>query len=311
MVNTSGAGAYRSRRAASLASAPALTLAETPAAPARADPARGVKIIMEWQQAFDDYIAFMHAAETATGTIRVYLHYLTGLAALCGVDPFLVGVDELAHYLARRSWSPASRKVARSAVRSFYGWAMLTGRISSDPSRLLRPIRVSAGRPRPTPDDVVARALARASCPRDRLMVMLGAYAGLRRAEIAQVHSRDVMGGVLVVHGKGGKVRDVPLHPVLARAMSTRPRGYLFPGLVDGHLSADRVGHILADLLGDGWTAHTLRHRFLTLAYKAERDVRAVQELAGHAKLDTTMIYTKVPDGALLRAVMAAGPAAA
>jgi integrase len=265
-----------------------------------------------WRGTLDDYRAWMVAAGVAASTLRIYLCYVVRLASrVHGLGPWEVGVDELAAFLSVAAWRPATRKSARAAVRSFYGWATITGRMSADPSRLLRPVRVPAGLPRPCPDDVLNRALLRAGA-RDQLMLMLPAYAGLRRAETAGVHSRDVAGSVLRVYGKGGKVRDVPLHPVLIDAIDGRPHGWLFPGQVDGggHLSPDRVGHVIRDLLGSGWTAHTLRHRFLTRCYAAERDVRAVQVLAGHAKLDTTMIYTKVPDGALLRAVMAAGPAA-
>lgn len=261
----------------------------------------------EWHQALSAYTGWMLASGSAETTLRIYRHYLRRLAASTDVPPFEISIDDLTAFLGVPRWLPATRKSARAAIRSFCGWAYETGRTTQDPSRLLRPIRVPTGLPRPCPDDVLERALQRA-VPRDRVMLMLAAYAGLRRAEIAQVHSRDVLGPALRVHGKGGKDRDVPLHPVVADAIASRPSGYLFPGMDHGHLSPDRVGHIIAELLGGGWTAHTLRHRFLTLCYAAERDPRAVQQLAGHAKLDTTMIYTKVPDGALQRAVMAAGP---
>jgi integrase/recombinase XerC len=263
----------------------------------------------QWHDALGRYQSWMLSGETASTTIRVYLHYIRRLAdKVAPLGPFEVGIDELAAFLAVRSWRPATRKTARSALRSFYRWACETGRLVTDPSERLRPIRVRAGLPRPAPDDAVERAFAHAT-PRDRLMVMLACYAGLRRGEIAQVHRHDLFGGVVRVHGKGERDRDVPLHPVLIEALRCWPeRGYLFPGMVHGHISADRVGHILGELLGAGWTGHTLRHRFLSLAYQADRDVRAVQTLAGHAKLDSTMIYTKVPDGALLRAVLAAGP---
>ncbi len=61
----------------------------------------------------------------------------------------------------------------------------------------------------------------------------------------------------------------------------------------------------LISALGDGWTAHTVRHRFGTLAYAVERDLRAVQELLGHQKIDTMTVYRKVPDGAMRRAAAA------
>jgi integrase/recombinase XerC len=264
----------------------------------------------EWTQALAVYTAWMLAAGVAETTLRIYTHYLLRLEAAAQVEPFSVTIDHLVVFVGRRRWQPATRKSARAAVRSFYSWAQQTGRMQDNPAFLLRPVRVQTGLPRPCPEAVLERALRRA-VPRDRLMLMLAAYAGMRRGEIAVAHSRDVMGDVIRVHGKGGKVRDVPLHPVLITALSRWPAGYLFPGLVDGHMSPDRVGHIGTELLEDGWTLHTLRHRFLTLAYSAERDARAVQTLAGHAKLDTTMIYTKVPDGALHRAVLAAGPAVA
>lgn len=261
-----------------------------------------------WAETRVDYLAWMRSGETSTGTIRIYSNYLHRLAGQ--VDPLTATVDDLARFLACARWKPATRKSARAAVRSFYGWASQTGRLDVDPSRLLRPVKVTAGRPRPCPDVVLEAAFGRAS-QRERLMLMLGAYEGLRRGEIARVHTDDASGGLLTVHGKGGKIRDVPLHPVVESALSALPRGFVFPGLDGGHLSPNRVGHIMADLLGGRWTAHTLRHRFLTRAYAAERDIRAVQTLAGHAKLDTTMVYTQVPGAAMWRAVMAAGPSAA
>ena len=137
-------------------------------------------------------------------------------------------------------------------------------------------------------------------------MILLAAYAGLRRAEVAAVHSRDIEGTSLRVVGKGGRVRVIPLHPALEEALNGLD-GYVFPGRLQGHVSADNVGKTLSRLLGPGWTAHTLRHRFASRAYAAERDIRAVQELLGHSKLETTQLYTAIPDGALRTAVLAVG----
>lgn len=256
-----------------------------------------------------DWQAWLEAADTSPGTLRIYGNYLARLCGQVG-DPFAAGVDELARFLACARWSPATRKSARAAVRSFYGWAYQTGRLDADPSRLLRPVKVPAGRPRPCPDRILDRAFAKAT-GRERLMLMLAAYAGLRRGEIAQVHTDDALDSTLLIHGKGGKERLVPLHPVVDAALTVLPRGYVFPGQDGGHLSPDRIGRIVADLLGTPWTCHTLRHRFLTRAYAVERDIRACQALAGHARLDTTMVYTQVPGEAMWRAVLAAGPTVA
>ena len=66
-------------------------------------------------------------------------------------------------------WQPETRKSARSACRSFYQWAVATGRTDSDPTRTLRPVRVPAGVPKPCPEAAIRAALENAS-DRDRLM---------------------------------------------------------------------------------------------------------------------------------------------
>ena len=69
---------------------------------------------------------------------------------------------------------------------------------------------------------------------------------------------------------------------------------------------APYVGKLMSRALMAGWSAHSLRHRFAGLAYSVERDIRAVQELLGHASVRTTQIYTPVPSGALRTAVRGA-----
>ena len=89
-------------------------------------------------------------------------------------------------------------------------------------------------------------------------------------------------------------------------ALAAQAEGWVFPSPHGGHLGADRVGKILARALGAGYSAHTLRHRFASRAYTAQRDLRAVQELLGHSKPETTARYVAVPDDALAAAVAAA-----
>lgn len=254
----------------------------------------------------DDYLTWLRAAGASPHTVRLRRYYLRRLAAASDRDLFALGLDDLALFLSRSGWGPETRKSARAAVRGLYGWAHETGRIAVNPARLLPAVRVPAGHPRPAPDDVFGGALSGAS-DRDRLMLLLAGLAGLRRAEIAAVHSRDVIGTDLRVTGKGGRVRHVPLHPDLATALAALPAGWVFPGRIDGHLSAGHVGVTLKRLLGPGWSGHTLRHRFASRAYAVDRDLRAVQELLGHSKPETTARYTAIPNGALRSAVMGAG----
>lgn len=71
-------------------------------------------------------------------------------------------------------------------------------------------------------------------------------------------------------------------------------------------LSPAYVSKLISRALPAGVTAHMLRHRFASAAYRGERDIRTVQELLGHSNVATTQVYTAVPDGALRAAVEAA-----
>ncbi len=242
-------------------------------------------------------------------------------------DPWAVTLADLARWLSRPDWSPEYKRAVRAALRAFYRWAELNGRTPNNPTRDLDPIRRRRSLPRPAPDDVVILGLDRAD-DRVRLAIEIAIYAGLRRFEIAKLHTQDIGDADLVIVGKGGHERRVPLHPELAvilRAELRRRRealdtgtgwgqhipaehGWLFPSDdPDSHLTARHLGKLISRVLPTGWTAHTLRHRFATQAYRADRDLRAVQELLGHSKPETTAIYAGVPDGALATAVAGVG----
>lgn len=110
-------------------------------------------------------------------------------------------------------------------------------------------------------------------------MIRLGAECGLRRGEIARVHSDDVVadsaGRSLIVRGKGDKQRIVPLPDDLAGIIMDA-RGYLFPGRFGGHVEESYIGDHISHLLPGGYAAHTLRHRFATTAYAATHDLFVV-----------------------------------
>lgn len=141
-------------------------------------------------------------------------------------------------------------------------------------------------------------------CDDAGLAVLIGLYAGLRRAEIAAVAWQDfeVSAGRprwLRVVGKGMVAADVPVHPVLAGALAPRmaPWGYLFPGRVGGHVSPatvwEYVRRVGADAGLPGLQAHVLRHTALAEAHDRSGDLRAVQHFARHAKPETTLLYTR------------------
>jgi integrase len=139
-------------------------------------------------------------------------------------------------------------------------------------------VRVPRSTPRPIPEPVLLQAIHDAD-EETTLMLLLGAYAGLRRAEIAAVKSDDLEGLTLIVRGKGGVVRRVPVHPTLGGRLA-RLRGYAFPGRWGGHVTPSYVSDRMERVLPHPYTCHSLRHRFATQVYRSTHDLRAVQELA-------------------------------
>lgn len=148
----------------------------------------------------DAWADFARAGGVADGTVYLYRRYLERLDA---VHPLYVMTEaELVAWLAGQSWGPATRKSARSAVRSFYGWAVPRGLVASDPSTNLGRVRQPPPSPNPTADVVFVRACQQAS-REELLMLMLGASCGLRRAEIAGLHTDMISGGADPGAGEG------------------------------------------------------------------------------------------------------------
>ena len=142
---------------------------------------------------------------------------------------------------------------------------------------------------------------------RVRLAVRLAAELGLRRGEVARVRTSDLVhdlrGWSLIVHGKGGKRRIVPIGDELADELAARGPGWVFPGAEAGHVSAGWLGRIVARELPAGVTMHSLRHRFATRAYERTGDLVAVQRVLGHESPQTTLRYLAIADESL-RAVV-------
>lgn len=125
-----------------------------------------------------------------------------------GCPPDAVTGEMLVNWFGRQQhWTPEGRKSYRAGVRGFFGWAHRFGRPPTNPGDDLPKVRVPKAPPRPASDQAWDAAWGRADA-RMRLMLRLAGEAGLRRAEVATVHTRDLVdvGDVaqLVVKGKGG-----------------------------------------------------------------------------------------------------------
>lgn len=255
-----------------------------------------------------DFLDWLRAGGQTPGTVNTRRWWITRAAGdLSPTTPETVTATQLTGWLANASWGPSTRKSALASLRRFFRWMRLAGHREDDPTALMLSITVPRHRARPTPDEALTAAFTRATSTEDRLMLLLGAYAGLRRTEIAALHTEHVhltaAGSWLSITGKGGVTRQIPIHPALKPVLALKTTGWVFPGRFEGHRSSDAVGRRLSHLLGPGLTPHTLRHWFATTVYAGTHDLRAVQELLGHADISTTQTYIGLQSDQLEQAV--------
>lgn len=255
--------------------------------------------------AFSDYAAWMRAGGCSAATLKLRLCHLERFAKR--YDVMTATTAEVVEWLEQPGWRPATRASVRASLRSFFKWAQEEGLRPDNPAARTRPIRQPERPVKEAPMDAIEEALESAT-PRDRLALSLAAFAGLRRAEIANLHADniDLDRGMLEITGKGGKVRRVPIHPrLLGDLAEVKARGgYAFLG-ADGWspVTVDGMGKRLARLLPGKWTAHSLRHAYAGNVYRASKDIRAVQQLLGHSSISTTEQYTRVDEDDLRAAV--------
>jgi integrase/recombinase XerC len=226
------------------------------------------------------------------------------------------------------------------AIRTFYRWAVSAGHAESDPSLLLGRPKVVNRLPtvlRPKEADGLTEApggaahddpLERAIGLRDRAVLELLYGSGLRVGEVAtlRLDSIDVRRARVLVLGKGSKEREVPISEYAADALSAylrEGRATMAPETSrtlffnrrrnpfserDIRSMVERYGATL--LPGRRVTPHTLRHSFATHLLEGGADIRAVQELLGHASVATTQRYTHVSRRRLFEAYERAHPRA-
>ena len=280
---------------------------------------------------FRDYLALEagHSANTVESYLRDLTRFVGWLDHRGVAGPALVTrklVREFIFALKDLGLSAATIRRQASAIRTYYGFLISEGRVEQDPSDRLEMPR----RGRRLPDTLsVAEMEAMLAAPdadaplawRDRALLELGYGAGLRVSELCGLTIPDLLlaEGLVRVLGKGSKQRLVPVGRSVIGAVSV----YLHqvrPGLDHG-ASRDRVllnarGAPLSRVGAWGIvkrlarvarirkrvTTHTLRHSFATHLLEGGADLRAVQEMLGHADLSTTQIYTHV-DREYLRSI--------
>ncbi len=264
-------------------------------------------------------------------TRRAYEGDLQGFLGFVGVQqPHELRQVTRAHVIAWRTSLEAQglagttirRKLA--ALSSLFEHLCECNAVSTNPVKgTKRPKVESQEGKTPALGDHQARALLRAPNPktlkgkRDRALLSVMLYHGLRRAELCKLTVEDVQmrRGVahLCVHGKGDKLRYVPLHPATARRLDAylqeashagQPMAPLFQALDNASqagqgLTADGVYKLLGvyvkalNLDGQGLSPHALRATAATNALEHDADIAKVQEWLGHANISTTRLYDR------------------
>jgi integrase/recombinase XerC len=276
--------------------------------------------------------------------------FLTFVAAVRGVRrsqlmPSAFDRSALRGFLAelhRRGLSRASAARKLAGVRTFLRYLRRESLIEDDPGSLVttpkRDVRMPAHLSEREMDSLIAAAPGDTPLGRrDRAILELFYASGLRLSELCGLDVDDLNLGARMVRvlGKGGKERIVPFNGSTAKAIreylkdrevlvrgqdgrdrrSRRPSSPLFVNFRGGRLTVRSVDRLVrrwaaASAAPDGISPHAIRHSFATHLLQRGADLRAIQELLGHARLSTTQRYTHVNAAQLLEVYRKAHPRA-
>jgi site-specific recombinase XerD len=256
----------------------------------------------------DRMIQDMRVRNYSPKTIKLYVAHVRQFAEFFGVSPLRLGLEHIRAYQVhlveeqRRSFSHFN--IAVCALRFFYGTTL--GR-----QEIVRRIPY-AKRPKCLPTilsrEEVIRLFRCIPQYTHRVMLMTAYSAGLRVSEVVHLRTQDIDTSRMLIHvrhGKGAKDRYLPLSPVLLEILrgywKMRPPGeWLFPSQKAGRFVTPRTLRravrqaTIAAGINKPVKVHTLRHSYATHLLESGTDIRTIQKLLGHKKLETTALYTHV-----------------
>ena len=249
-------------------------------------------------------------------TQREYIRAVKNLAIFLERSPDTATAEDLRAYqlhMTKTGVRPPTINAAVTALRFFFKVTVDRPETTRHLVFVYEPRKL----PRILPPEDVLRLLEAAPNPMSKAALSLAYGAGLRAMEVVALKVTDIDSQRMLLRveqGKGRKDRFAMLSPQLLELLRdwyriARPRLYMFPGRdMIGPMTPrqlNRICHMAAELAGlPAWVApHTLRHSFATHLLESNVDVRVIQVLLGHAKLDTTARYTQVATN-IIRQVM-------
>jgi integrase/recombinase XerD len=264
-------------------------------------------------------------AANSLASYRRDLHRYAAFLSERGIrEPSAIGEEDVSAFLRslregdgeRRPLGASSAARAVVAVRGLHRFLHREGLSAMDPASAVRPPTPPRRLPKAIPLEQVEKLLAAATADgaplalRDRalLEVLYGTGARISEAVGLDRDDLDLQGGTVLLRGKGGKQRIVPMGSYARQAVEA----YLVRSRPQLAASAWTVLRTVAGRahLATHISPHTLRHSFATHLLDGGADVRVVQELLGHASVTTTQIYTLVTVDRLREVYAAAHPRA-
>ncbi|HEX9860447.1 MAG TPA: tyrosine recombinase XerC [Nitrospirota bacterium] len=275
------------------------------------------------QRHIHDFIAYLrNERNVSPHTVRSYLSDLEQFAAFFeGTGPGGVDHESLRGYIGALMKLKAGRStIARklSAIRSFFKYLNREGILASNPARLVATPRREKRLPAVLTADDAQRLMeapgkaaghGRDAVLRDRAVLETLYSTGVRASELVGMNHEDInrQDRLVRIRGKGRKERIVPIGRTALCAIDaylerkTKGAGSpaIFTGPAGNRLTPRTVQRILENCrkrlgLAQKASPHTLRHSFATHLLESGADLRAIQELLGHASLSTTQRYTHV-----------------
>jgi len=282
------------------------------------------------------YLDFLrHERRLAAHTLAAYSRDMALLEKLsAGRDPRELGAADIRRFVASLhggGLSPRSLARLLSAWRGFFDWLARQREVAANPCKGIRAPRAARTLPEALSPDDASRLVALEDGSdagiRDRALFELAYSCGLRVSELTglDVGSVDASSGEARVTGKGSKTRIVPVGgpalEALARWLPVRERlaaagePALFVGRTGKRLSPREVQRRIkrraaAAGLGVDVHPHMLRHSFASHVLQSSGDLRAVQEMLGHASIASTQVYTHLDFQHLAKVYDAAHPRA-
>jgi integrase/recombinase XerD len=284
-----------------------------------------------WIETFLEMMAAERGA--AKHTLTSYQRDLSDFQTFCKATPIeTTDTDTIRSYLQHlhgKGFSPATTARRLTAIKQFFKFLTSEKEREDNPAMSIEGPKHAKTLPKHLTEEEVERLLNTAhedeSDDGKRIAAMLeilyasglraSELVGMKRSALQTNPNTKVIEPFLIINGKGGKERLVPLNPPALAAITEylacldegeQDSPWLFPSRgKSGHITRQRLGQMLKKLAGDSNIAlekvspHVLRHSFASHLLSHGADLRVLQELLGHADISTTQIYTHIASDAL------------